>query len=413
MKIKSSVVRLKIRVRLPDGSYPFVEPVFASNGKLKPLYAVVDGQQERHPEGVYHLRYLSRGTRVWESVGQDAQLALVAKLKRERIADAKAAGIDVVEEGSREARTPLKPAIETYLEEVKTLKGHKTYLGYALALKELQEVCAKPSLEEVDRKDLVRFMGHLKAKGHSPRTVANRVRDVKVFFLNRAVRWPLLKSDQPRFTEKVVSAYTKEEIRALMSAAAQEEYELFQFFLCTGCREKEVQYATWRDVDLSQKTFTVTEKLDLGFTPKDREEGAIPIPDSLVEMLRDRRRRYPSTRLLFPGTNEKPNGHFLRILKRLTHRAAMNCGHCYNRNHLCCSTHPVCDRWELHRFRKTFATMHHEAGVPVRKIQTWLRHSSLDTTLRYLAGSDDKSERTRQQVNATFAGLAGPCALSA
>jgi integrase len=49
--------------------------------------------------------------------------------------------------------------------------------------------------------------------------------------------------------------------------------------------------------------------------------------------------------------------------------------------------------------------MHHEAGVPVRTIQRWLRHSSLDTTLRYLAGSDDKSAKTRLKVNNSFAGL--------
>jgi integrase/recombinase XerD len=49
--------------------------------------------------------------------------------------------------------------------------------------------------------------------------------------------------------------------------------------------------------------------------------------------------------------------------------------------------------------------MHHEAGVSVCTIQRWLGHSSLDTTLRYLAGSDDASERTRERVNSTFAGL--------
>jgi integrase len=48
---------------------------------------------------------------------------------------------------------------------------------------------------------------------------------------------------------------------------------------------------------------------------------------------------------------------------------------------------------------------HHEGDVPVRTIQRWLRHSSLDTTLRYLAGSDDKSPKTRQKVNNSFAGL--------
>ena len=46
--------------------------------------------------------------------------------------------------------------------------------------------------------------------------------------------------------------------------------------------------------------------------------------------------------------------------------------------------------------------MHHEEGVSVRTIQRWLLHSSLDTTLRYLAGSDDQSGKTRGIVNSTF-----------
>jgi integrase/recombinase XerD len=47
--------------------------------------------------------------------------------------------------------------------------------------------------------------------------------------------------------------------------------------------------------------------------------------------------------------------------------------------------------------------MHHEAGVSARTIQLWLRHSDLETTLKYLAASDHKSEKTREQVNNTFA----------
>jgi integrase/recombinase XerD len=66
-----AVVRLKIRVRLADGSRPFLNPVFSANGKLKPLFAVVNGNLEHHPEGVYHLRYLKEEKRVWESVGSD------------------------------------------------------------------------------------------------------------------------------------------------------------------------------------------------------------------------------------------------------------------------------------------------------------------------------------------------------
>jgi integrase/recombinase XerD len=156
-------------------------------------------------------------------------------------------------------------------------------------------------------------------------------------------------------------------------------------------------------VNFTAKTFSVTEKLDLGFIPKDKEEGEIPIPDSLIDRLRARRKKYPDSRLIFPGKGGKPNGHFLRTLKGLALRAGMNCGHCYNKKGKCCATNPVCKRFELHRFRKTFATMHHEARVSARTIQLWLRHSDLETTLKYLAASDHKSEKTREQVNNTFA----------
>jgi Phage integrase family len=68
-----------------------------------------------------------------------------------------------------------------------------------------------------------------------------------------------------------------------------------------------------------------------------------------------------------------------------------------------CAEHPVCDRWELRKFRKMFATHHHESGVSDRTLQAWLGHSSLDATLAYLKVADVRSERTRAQVNHIFA----------
>jgi integrase len=65
-------------------------------------------------------------------------------------------------------------------------------------------------------------------------------------------------------------------------------------------------------VDLERKTYTVTEHLDLGYRPKDKEEGTLPIPDLLVNVLRNRRERYPRTRLIFPGQRGGANGHALR-----------------------------------------------------------------------------------------------------
>jgi hypothetical protein len=83
--MKSPIVRLKFRVRHPDGSRPYLDPVFSGNNKLKPGYAQLNDTPIHFVDGVYHLRYLKGGTRVWEAVGSDPQLALISKLNKPAI----------------------------------------------------------------------------------------------------------------------------------------------------------------------------------------------------------------------------------------------------------------------------------------------------------------------------------------
>jgi hypothetical protein len=52
---------LYIRIKAKRKSRPFCEPVWTKNHKLKAGYALVDGVEEHHQEGVYHLRYLHGG----------------------------------------------------------------------------------------------------------------------------------------------------------------------------------------------------------------------------------------------------------------------------------------------------------------------------------------------------------------
>lgn len=407
-------VHLYIRVRLPDGSRQYADPVYLSNGKPKPLYALVDGKPEHHPEGVYHLRYCrADGKRAYEAVGNDVWAALTARIKRERTLEARAVGIEVQEPDSQPKGRNLYEATAEYLAEVKAGKSHKTHIAYRVAIREFVECAKATTLEKLSRSDVLAFTGALRERGMSPRTIATRISYIKTLFLHFGLAWPMLKTDKVKYTEKSPEAYNGEELQRLFAVADQEETDLFQFLLCTGVRDQEAMYATWRDVDFTRRTFKVTEKLHRGFTPKDKEEGLIPIPGSLVALLQARRKRYPNSRLIFAAPRGEEDGHFLRALKSLAFRAGLNCGECSNKAGQSCATHPVCERWILHRFRKSFATMHHEAGVPVRTIQRWLRHSSLDTTLRYLAGSDDRSEKTRQMVDNTFAGLSAPVGAAA
>lgn len=65
----SHKVSLKIRIKTTDGTRRYATPVFAANGRLKPLFAIVGGKPELHAEGVYNLRYRREGRRIWEPVG--------------------------------------------------------------------------------------------------------------------------------------------------------------------------------------------------------------------------------------------------------------------------------------------------------------------------------------------------------
>ena len=57
-----------IRIRRKDGTRQYVPIAKGGNGKIKPLYAHVDGRDEHHPEGVYHLRLTIDGKRQWRNV---------------------------------------------------------------------------------------------------------------------------------------------------------------------------------------------------------------------------------------------------------------------------------------------------------------------------------------------------------
>src|SRR5271165_279491 len=91
--------------------------------------------------------------------------------------------------------------------------------------------------EQIDRRDVLNYLAHLKQSGNVPRTVSNYADFLKIFFNHHTLTWPLKKTDQVKYTEKVVSAYSPGEITSLLAAANQEESEILQFFLYTGARD--------------------------------------------------------------------------------------------------------------------------------------------------------------------------------
>jgi integrase/recombinase XerD len=275
----------------------------------------------------------------------------------------------------------LDAAMDKYLENVAT-KSSKTSRRYRYTLQQFYASTGNLVLSQVTKQQLYDFVAYLRREGLCDRTVHNRVGEVVTFLRHFGIKDVTLRV---KYVEQKVRAYRPDELRALFAAATHEEWLLFQFFLCTGAREQEVMYAAWNDIDFVDGLFTVRAKEN--WTPKDYEEREIPLPDFLLAALK---KRMLDTKgdPIFPTPRGNPNSHMLRALKSLAKKAALN------------------GEFKLHKFRKTYATLQHRAGVDARTIQKRLGHSDLATTLAYLEGEEPRSDSSRKQVNGTFGVLA-------
>jgi hypothetical protein len=97
---------LFLRIRTADGKRRIASPVYTANHKLKRLFATVDKQPEYHPEGIYYLRYYDGPKQVWERVGKDSDAAIAAQFRREQSLRAKAAGLQINGQLSRQSTGP-------------------------------------------------------------------------------------------------------------------------------------------------------------------------------------------------------------------------------------------------------------------------------------------------------------------
>jgi integrase/recombinase XerD len=365
---------------------------------------------------VYYLRFLRGRKRIREAVGSNADAA-IAELRNKEL-DLRSTSLRRSTPGSPSSPPPgLAPspapaspaevsfsaAVDAYVSQLGLFRAKKTVREAKRILELFGKHFSGKAIHAITREDLLDHMASLQKDGLGRRTIFNHITRIGAL-LRRHKIVDLLSNDEPKYDEREVEAYDSDQLTALFAAATAEERMLFQFFLGTGLREQEVMFCSWRNVDFNGKVITVKSKPELGFRPKDKQERSVPVPDSLIASLA-KRRNHSTSMLVFPGPNGKPNGHFLRMLQKLAHRAGLNCSECLTKAGKSCAIHSTCGEWGLHKFRKTFATMHSEAGVPAPTIQRWLGHASLSTTLRYLAAADLRSERTRSQVNASFAAL--------
>jgi integrase/recombinase XerD len=400
---RQTVAAIYMRVKVP------------SKGWRYKAVSIRQGRRAASVQPPFYLRYSVNGKQAWSEPYQTLKEAHDEAKTLEHALEAKSQGLTVTEldEITDANRVPIKTAIEDYLH-VRRNKARKTVIAYTSALEEFRQSIPR-SVRYVDElkaragQMLEKFKTCLEDEGYSPKTQYNRLHIACFFLKANGVKDPSKLVVMPTVEQEDALPYENEELKTLFAHMDAEETIRYKFFLGTAARDKEVTFVAWQDINFQTKTYTVRSKPEVGFTVKSHESRTIPLPDELAEMLKARKKSPPHPRWIFVNEDGKPDNHFLRKLKRIAHRAGLNCGQCRTTNtkgkydgkkeiEVTCKTDPVCKHIYLHRLRKTSATRWQHAGIPVRDIQKWLGHKSLETTEIYL-GTSQVDDKMREKLN--------------
>jgi integrase/recombinase XerD len=307
--------------------------------------------------------------------------------------------IDDVTNEANTHRISIKTATDKYLQD-RRFSRPRSIAAYENAFDQLLENLPR-GVRFIDQlatsRALNSYVEFLREQDYSNKTITIRMGFVFSLLKSSGVEKSSKIIKLPKVEQTKTKAYNSDELSKLFAAMTPEEYLRYLFFVRTGCREQEIEYATWKDLDLKGLRFTVSGegKSDVAFVPKNHEERQVPLTTELGSLLADHKKHSKSYRWVFTNEDGKPEGHFLRKFKVIAKRAGLNCGQCktniregrYDNRHkveTTCEGRPVCEEHYLHRLRKTAATNWLRSGFDLMKIKNWLGHKSLEVTQIYL-----------------------------
>lgn len=363
--------------------------------------------------GEYQLRWYEGSRSKFEGVGKDLQEAItsrdnqIATLEAERAAAA--AGRELVPE--TENRVYLPQAREKFLEKKRLVdRDRETVTQYENLTAEFLGVVNKKFADELEEVDLLRFCDALRKRGCEERTVKNYYSAIATFLNSCGVDHKTLvaKEHRPRQDDPLPVEYDQDDVKAFLAACNSEYHALaFETFLKTGCRELELAFLEWTDIDWRTGTITIQgekrltlivdgEPKEFRFRTKTRKPREIPIEPALSPKLKAWQKQNPHTRFVFGTSSDLPNGHFLDAVKRTARRAGLNCGKCPT-----CIEKNECEHWDVKTFRSTFATWALRSGMDIRTVQHILGHTKIEMTAKYLTPL--KGKKAQDGLGAVFA----------
>jgi len=263
----------------------------------------------------------------------------------------------------------------------------RTQECYTRSVRQLVDFYGKTP-EKITEPELQDYFLHRKNKDNwSAATMRICYAGIKFFFINILKRdWHTLKLIYAKKEQTLPTVLTVKETWNIINTVntIQNKTYLTAVYTC-GLRLHEALFLQITDIDSQRMRIHVHR----GKGAKDR---FVPLPESTLKSLRQYWATHRNPKLIFPrlghGHIEGPKatipldkssvqGALRRVLKQLN----------------------ISKRISIHTFRHCYATHLLEAGVNIRRIQEYLGHSSLNTTMIYLHLTTQGHEHAYNIIN--------------
>jgi len=403
-------VRLYARLREPENRYPRIPIEFDRNGRSLPVKGEVTN---------YYIRiagkFIDAGTDLTYAITKMRmeQTRLAEGVRREEVFQAVSR---IPTPDAVAGRTRIADAAEEFVAELQTLDRKKYSVAmYKNALRDFQASCRKEFLDQIDRKDILNFVGwmrenmQVRVPGSENRTYKNKLNFLGTFLGRHGIQLRkkgngqsandpglLYRSDIPKVVKKKPKKYDQADIDLLMKNADPDQKDYLLFLLWSGFRDEEVQFLQFSDFNFRNSTVMVQAKPQFGWKPKDYEEREITLPSEVSKRLKQRMDRSQQYRdgfrkpavgdLVFPNGEGNPDSHLIYRLHAVAKKAGLN----------------LKGKRAGHMFRKTAGSrIAKKLGLPAA--MEFLGHSDIETTALYLAADKSDLAKNRKTVDQMFA----------
>ena len=269
----------------------------------------------------------------------------------------------------------------------------------------------------VSRGDIEQYIRHLKKRGLKNKSMWNYVVYVKALY-HWAIKNKLARDNPVKEADLSLIGSRKpqktpinlEDIEFAASVLDGYDRAYFDFIRFTGLRKDEANRAMWEDVDFERGWMKVRG------TKTEESDASIPLAPALKARLYEHRLNYPDTKLIFPATTHGGQVYsrqrFFQKVQRLTARARY------------AKLHPELTPKEV---RKAVKAQNYQGGVKLcpkdmRDIfgtlvmdtvsnadiaRRLMRHTSLQTTTKYMREVPDRMEDAVKNLGANCGGRLG------